>query len=88
MEFRCKRYRICGVVKENETIYVVKRRFFGLWVRQWIPSSFFDFPVNWQLAESFFYTLDDAVDALYGYLHLRHRDTDFSLSFKDVEGQG
>lgn len=59
-----------------------------VWVRQWLPSFYFNFPVNWLLAESVFYSLDDAVDALYGYLHLQHRDTDFCVSFNDVEGQG
>ena len=50
MEFRCKRYRISEVCRDDETVFVVQRRWFGLlWVRQFIPHIYFDFPFGWWL---------------------------------------
>ena len=77
---KCRHYRISEVYRGDKVKYVIHRRRLGwLWLRQWVPSIYFDFPVNWLRSVSVFDTVDDAQDALYSHLWLRHPSSDYTL---------
>ena len=84
MVFRCKRYRICEVAgnvpRHVGNVFVVQRRWFGLlWVRQFIPHLYFDFPFAWVRGHFVFYSFEDAADALCGWLRATHRPDDYTV---------
>ena len=77
---KCRHYRISEVCRGDKVKYVIHRRRLGwLWLRQWVPSIFFDFPVNWLRSVSVDDTVDDAQDALYSHLWMRHPSSDYTL---------
>ena len=82
MEFRCKRYRISEVCRDDATFFVVQRRWFVLlWVRQFIPPhDYFDFPFHWLPGCGFvFYHIEDAVDGLTAWLRATHKPDDYTV---------
>ena len=76
---KCKHYRISQVCRGDKTKYVIHRRYGWLWLRQWVPPVYFNFPANWVLAVSVFDSVDDAQDALYSHLWLRYPSSEYTL---------
>ena len=63
-----RHYRLCEVWRDDKNAYVIHRRYGWIWLRQWVPCIYFDFPMNWFLSASVFDSVDDAQDALYSGL--------------------
>lgn len=87
MGFRCKRYRIVEVARRVKTftgyvdsVFVVqRRRFVFLWLRQYIPVGYFDFPYGWVKVSFVFYHVEDAAAALCAWLWSTHKPDDYTI---------
>ena len=86
MVFRCKRYRIVEVTRNVprrwhvERVFVVQRRWFGwLWLRQRVSQIYFGFPLCWLRGQFKFRSVEDAADALCGWLRATHRPDDYRV---------